>query len=261
MNTNCLGGATSKDLAAANAVTTVNCQKSHVYLPNSDSSCFSFFFFYVAVNIKLTSPPRLVNLAVGIGQWCLVRSLLCAFVRRLPSVLPPLIYLQCKSVLGSKAIDEWKWKANELWSVSAYLPSCAFKNALRLLLSRTQEKPPEPYSTIRQTLLTRVFVSLSNTDKVLYTIMFACVPLRVLFFFFFFPTQLCLYCSVNLLYQSAHFLFLSDFRTFQMADFLAYVSSFPWKLRVLRYILILLMCGLCSNKYYDPVDLNLEHAI
>lgn len=152
------------------------------------------FFFYVAVNIKLTSPPRLVNLAVGIGQWCLVRSLLCAFVRRLPSVLPPLIYLQCKSVLGSKAIDEWKWKANELWSVSAYLPSCAFKNALRLLLSRTQEKPPEPYSTIRQTLLTRVFVSLSNTDKVLYTIMFACVPLRVLFFFFFFS-----YTTVSLL--------------------------------------------------------------
>lgn len=183
-------------------------------------------------------------------------------IREMPSLSAASfdIYLQCKSVLGSKAIDEWKWKANELWSVSAYLPSCAFKNALRLLLSRTQEKPPEPYSTIRQTLLTRVFVSLSNTDKVLYTIMFACVPLRVLFFFFF-PTQLCLYCSVNLLYQSAHFLFLSDFRTFQMADFLAYVSSFPWKLRVLRYILILLMCGLCSNKYYDPVDLNLEHAI
>lgn len=108
-------------------------------------------------------------------------------IREMPSLSAASfdIYLQCKSVLGSKAIDEWKWKANELWSVSAYLPSCAFKNALRLLLSRTQEKPPEPYSTIRQTLLTRVFVSLSNTDKVLYTIMFACVPLRVLFFFLF----------------------------------------------------------------------------
>lgn len=66
MNTNCLGGATSKDLAAANAVTTVNCQKSRV-LAKFRQQLF-FFFFYVAVNIKLTSPPRLVNLAVGIGQ-------------------------------------------------------------------------------------------------------------------------------------------------------------------------------------------------
>lgn len=122
------------------------------------------------------------------------------------------------------------------------------KNLLsRILLL---DKPSLPECLFRCRTLTR-----SCTRSCLPVYLFA------FFFFFFFPTQLCLYCSVNLLYQSAHFLFLSDFRTFQMADFLAYVSSFPWKLRVLRYILILLMCGLCSNKYYDPVDLNLEHAI
>lgn len=220
------------------------------------------FFFYVAVNIKLTSPPRLVNLAVGIGQWCLVRSLLCAFVRCLPSVLPPLIYLQCKSVLGSKAIDEWKWKANELWSVSAYLPSCAFKNALRVLLSRTQEKPPEPDSTIRQTLLTRVFVSLSNTDKVLYTIMFACVPLRVLFFFSFFLHN-CVFTAASTC--------CTNQRTFFFFQIFAHskwpIFSLTWAvsleaLKIMVYVDIINVWFVLAKVLWPSWSLlNLEHAI
>lgn len=88
----------------------------------------------------------------------------------------------------------------------------------------------------------------------------SCLP-GYLFFFFFFSAQLSLLQHQPAVPISA-LSFLSGFRTFQMADFLAYMSSFP---RSFEYygICWYYQCVVCARTSImtQLISANLEHAI
>lgn len=165
---------------------------------------------------SLETPPCLVDL---VGGWD-SNVMFCLHIHKNPpfnATSFDILANQCsvKSSKWTKAWNEWNFE----WSI------CHILVLLTKALSdsRTWKQPPQPYSTRRQTFLTRVFFSLLNTSKVSYIIIHVWVSLfrssqLSLFFFFLLQRQPV---------RSQQFLLNFRVSTFQVVAYFAYVSSFP----------------------------------